>query len=149
MPELQSEAARFAEMIDRREYPFRLTKTEVELARAAGLVVMYGQSDDLVEMEGVINDEFGAYDSTTLRMTQAGPLPDWESFDNSDIDECRKYFVRDALPKRDIFAEWAPKDEPALSWRFRTDIPHATFNVMEDGEVFCRGIVFALKDVAA
>ena len=44
-----------------------------------------------------------------------------------------------------IWCEYA--DHPSLSWTFRTKIPHETFTIMEDGEPYCIGIVFALKDV--
>jgi hypothetical protein len=39
---------------------------------------------------------------------------------------------------------WGKDD---TSWSYETDIPHATFDVLEDGEVYCRGIVFALADL--
>ena len=35
------------------------------------------------------------------------------------------------------------------AWTYMTDIPHATFDVMDDGELYCRGIVFALADLTA
>lgn len=31
-------------------------------------------------------------------------------------------------------------------WRFKTEIPHETFEIFEDGELFCVGIVFRLED---
>jgi hypothetical protein len=46
---------------------------------------------------------------------------------------------------RKIEAVWA---EDGYSWTYRTDIPHATFEITEDGEPYCRGIVFALADLA-
>ena len=42
-------------------------------------------------------------------------------------------------------AVWCDGDE--YSWTYKTDIPHATFDVMEDGEKFCRGIVFSVNDL--
>lgn len=33
------------------------------------------------------------------------------------------------------------------SWTYDTDIPHECFNVYEDGEKYCRGIVFSISDV--
>ena len=39
-------------------------------------------------------------------------------------------------------AVWSPEDcTPELSWMINTNIPCATFTIMEDGEPFCRGIV--------
>ena len=34
------------------------------------------------------------------------------------------------------------------SWQFKTDIPHSTFRIMEDGELFCVGIVFNISDLS-
>lgn len=33
------------------------------------------------------------------------------------------------------------------SWTYDTDIPHECFDVYEDGEKYCRGIVFSISDV--
>ena len=33
------------------------------------------------------------------------------------------------------------------SWTYDTDIPHECFDVYEDGEKYCRGIVFSIADV--
>lgn len=32
-------------------------------------------------------------------------------------------------------------------WTYKTDIPHETFDIMEDDEPYCKGIVFYLKDL--
>lgn len=45
---------------------------------------------------------------------------------------------------KQIEAIWG-KD--GISWQYKTDIPHATFNVMEDDEVYCIGIVFDIKEL--
>ena len=34
-----------------------------------------------------------------------------------------------------------------VSWTFETDIPHETFNIYENGELFCVGIVFRMEDL--
>ena len=34
-----------------------------------------------------------------------------------------------------------------IAWTYRTDIPHETFMIYEDGEPYCRGIVFNIDDV--
>lgn len=37
-------------------------------------------------------------------------------------------------------------DNDGYSWTYKTDIPHETFEVLEDGEKYCRGIVFYLHE---
>lgn len=131
-----------------REYRAEMTKADEAEAKAAGLVVVFGASDDLMEFRGAIEDELGAYEGTTARITQHGPLPTWESLDRDDDSEAvvEAYFLKKHAGFREIEACWASEGD--YSWTFKTDIPHATFEIVEDGEPYCRGIVFALADAA-
>ena len=105
--------------------------------KASGLVAVYGASDDLMEFNGAIYDEVGCYGGGTAYLTEAGLMEDKEP--------CCIHAENAREKAATIEARWAVDGEPA--WTFRTDIPHETFEVMEDGEVYCRGIVFALADV--
>lgn len=140
----------FAARLDGRQMGKEITKQEEAEAKAAGLVVVFGYSDDNVELRGAIDDEIGAYDGTTFDVTRHGLLPQWEQFreDHEDEESFADYFKRKQEACSQIEALWCPAGED-LSWAYRTAIPHATFNVMEDGEIFCRGIVFRLADVGA
>jgi hypothetical protein len=134
-----------AAQLNGRAYRHEITRDEERDAQAAGLVVVFGASDDLMEFRGAINDELGAYDGTTAYITADGLLPSWESIDRDDEDACERYFERKRSGSRAIAALWCAEiDGPA--WTFKTDIPHATFDVLEDGEPYCRGIVFVLAD---
>ena len=138
----------FAALLNGRQYTHEITGEEAKQAKALGLVVMFGYSDDNVELEGAVDDEIGANDGTTLRMTREGVLTDWDTFypQNEDEEAFEDYFRKKALGTREIEAVWCPSYLNA-SWAFRTDIPHATFDVMDGDELFCRGIVFRLSDV--
>lgn len=141
-------AQELAARLHRRDYGNEITTDEEKEAKAAGLVVVYGYSDDNVELAGAIDDEIGAYDGTTLRITPDGLLPAWPEDGFADEAEAEGYFLKKHAGFQTIEAVWAPPDGDAgKSWVYRTEIPHATFDVMEDGEVFCTGIVFALADV--
>ncbi|HZX80292.1 MAG TPA: hypothetical protein VFE72_04975 [Lysobacter sp.] len=135
------QAAEFAATLAGAQYPFRLTPEQAATAKAHGLVVVYGASDDLMEFEGAIYDELGAYNGTVALVDATGLLPAREQIE--DDDELRDYFSRQPRTAS-IEALW---DSEGYSWTYRTTIPHATFEVMEDGEPYCRGIVFALADV--
>lgn len=115
-----------------------------EAAKIAGLVIAYGFSDDLLEFDGAIYDEFSCYGGGTALIDADGVLPEFESA-SEDEDACRRYFER--KPKaRAIEAVW--NNGPAgPAWTLKTDIPHETFMIMEDGAAFSRGIVFALSDI--
>lgn len=136
-----------AAVLTGREYGSEITSVEISCAKAAGLVVVFGYSDDNVELRGAIDEEIGAYNGTTIRVTPSGIFPEWETFfeDHQYESEFESYFVAKRAGFREIEACWAA--EGGYSWTFKTDIPHATFEIVEDGEPYCRGIVFALADV--
>ena len=132
----------FAKMLSGREYGMELTKDEERQAADAGLVVVYGYSDDNVELRGAIDEEVGAWDGTTIRLTKTGVLqgPACDSAENC---EC-PYFAAAKNAAKTIEAVWGAG---GVSWTFETDIPHETFNIYEDGELFCVGIVFSVEDL--
>ena len=116
----------------------------MRLAKANGLVVAYGFSDDLLEFHGAIYDEFSCYGGGTVLIDADGLLPSFEAA-SEDEDACRRYFER--KPKaRAIKAVW-DGDADGYAWTIKTDIPHETFAIMEDGAGFSRGIVFAMADL--
>jgi len=116
----------------------------MKLAKASGLVVAYGFSDDLLEFDGAIYDEFGCYGGGTALIDGDGLLPEFESA-SEDEEACRRYFER--KPKaRAIEAIWDGNAD-GYAWILKTDIPHEVFAIMKDGAAFSRGIVFALSDL--
>jgi hypothetical protein len=62
-----------------------------------------------------------------------------------DNDEC-PHFERAKTKAVTVEAVW---DEDGYSWVYETAIPHATFDIVDEGEKFCRGIVFRFADIAA
>lgn len=138
----------FAAILNGRDYGSEITEVEEAQAKAAGLVVVFGYSDDNVELRGTINDECGAYEGTTLRITTDGLLETWDSLDEPTEEEAEAYFAKKRLGFKTIEAIWSPEGT-GMSWAYETEIPHAPFDVMEDGETYCRGIVFRLADVGA
>jgi len=143
-----------AEQLTGAQYPLHhhVSKELFDQAKAAGLVIVFGASDDLMEFRGAIYDEVGVYDGGTAFVDSEGLLPDRENIE--DDDELQSYFQRQPNA-REITAYWdddelATVDDidagRAFTWTYRTEIPHATFAVMEGDEPYCRGIVFALKD---
>ncbi len=126
------------------EYPCRISvKLEAE-AKAAGLVIVYGASDDLMEFRGAIVEDLGAYDGTTAYVDTKGLLPERDQIE--DDNELKDYFSREPHAVA-IEQLWCA--EEGYSWTYKTSIPHETFEIVEDGEPYCRGIVFALADAKA
>lgn len=134
----------FAERLNGRQYREEITGEERTEARVAGLVVVYGASDDLMEFDGAIHDEFGCYDGGTALIDAQGLL-DREKIDDEDDEAIADYVSRKKSAKQ-IEALWAKEGD--YSWTYKTDIPHATFEIMEDDQPYCRGIVFSVADLA-
>lgn len=122
-------AKQLAARLDGREYLKEITPEEERKAEANGLVVVYGYSDDNVELAGAISDEIGAWEGVVFHVEKDG-----------------SYYVEDSNAPNRIRAVWCPP-ETDFAWAFETDIPHETFRILEDGEHFCLGIVFALEDL--
>ena len=135
------DAKHLAAMLDGRQMGREITEEEEALAREDGLVVVFGYSDDNVELRGAIYDEVSAYNGTTVYLGPNGLL-----VNDCDDDRC-PYFLRERERAPRFKAKW--NDGDGAAWSYEVPWPHETFRVMEDGDLFCVGVVFALADVAA
>lgn len=133
-----------AALLNGREYGDEITREEEAQARAAGLVAVFGYSDDNAELRGAIHDEVGCGDGGTFMVGKSGVIPEP---DRDELEVLEKFGVLDVATKsgRKIKAIWSRGD---YSWQYETDIPHATFEIFEEGGKYCRGIVFAIADLA-
>lgn len=132
------ELKEFAKSISGKEYGFpQFTKEEIKTAKENGFVIVYGESDDLMEFEGAIRDEGGCFDGGKV------------FFSRSEV--CRDSEEEKNYPNW-INAVWCggkkDKDGKEITWTYETDIPHENFMIYENGEPFCRGIVFRIEDVS-
>lgn len=137
-------AKQLAEKLNNIQYPVRIDDDLRKQAKENGLVIVYGASDDLMELEGAIRDEFGCYEGGTALVDEKGLLPSFENLDSEE--ELEEYFYR----KKNVLtikSMWCKED--GYSWTYRTDIPHETFDVLDEAEEYCRGIVFSLSDLSA
>lgn len=135
------------------EYPFEPDREARDLAARSGLVVVFGASDDLCELRGAIYDEVGCYDGGEFFVTPTGKRVQMDSELDEALDLCEERLgSRLVLPTlhkiKAVWGETAP-DGRACSWHYVTEIPHASFDIVEDGELYCIGIVFALSDLTA
>jgi hypothetical protein len=143
MTELTKES--LAAMIHGCEYREELGRFDGRAAKAAGLVVVFGASDDLMELEGAIHEEFDCFSGGIAYLDVQGLIDRERSgIDDGATDRQIEEYSWRKTRARSIRAVWGKDD---ISWQYETTIPHATFDVMEDGEVYCRGIVFALADL--
>lgn len=135
-------AKEFAEMLSGREYGMEIAGDESRLAAESGLIALYGYSDDNVEIVGAYRDEVGAYNGATIFLTKTGVLQD-PACDCAENCNC-PYFTQAKNDAKTVEAVWG---KGGASWTFKTDIPHEEFNIYEDGELFCVGIVLSVEDL--
>lgn len=131
---------KWAEKLNGREYGGwnTLTMEEGEELKASGLVVVFGESDDLTEFRGAIDDEVGSLDGNDIYVKADGTIAnnDGGTFD---------HFVPDKNPEFALIA--ARWDCDGYSWVYETDVPHESFDILEDGELYCKGVIFAVDDM--
>ncbi len=132
-----------AATITGRQYRDEMEKEHERMAKENGLLVVFGASDHLMEFRGVINDEVGAYDGgSVILFKHKEEICIVEVDDIDELEDARKEVS--AMDARDlgniITSEWCP-DTPRCSWIITTKLPHATFDIMEDEKLYCRGVV--------
>lgn len=125
-----------AKVLDGRQYRKESEGEIFKEMKEHGLVAVFGASDDLMEFEGAIYDEFGCFDGGTALLDEHGLLEECDC-------DCSHYRRAKANAKT-IKAVWG---EEGVSWTYETDIPHASFTIYEDGEPYCVGLVFDIKDL--
>ena len=130
-----------AEKLNGRQHGDEISGELESMALHNNLVVVFCASDDLMEFRGAIYDEVGCYFGGTAYLDGNGLI-----INKCTEDDC-PYFEQIKRQAITIKAVWYSENEPAIAWTYKTDIPHSTFEIMEDGEVYCRGIVFSLSDL--
>lgn len=128
---------KWAEKLDGREYGSELTDIEKKELKALGLVVVFGASDDLCEFRGAIDDEVGCFNGGDIYINAEGLIAN----------------------NMDMFDDFVPENSPEFalikmcwglrgySWFCETDIPHESFKILDDGDPYCRGIIFSVDDM--
>ena len=134
----QGIAKEIAEILDGSEYGDEFSAQDIKYAKDNGAVIVFGASDDLVEFRGAIDDEMGCYGTGTIYFDRRGELR------NLCRDDSCPYFNKTLSKANKIKAIW---DAEGYSWVYELDIPHETFEILEDGEKYCRGIVFSIDDL--
>ena len=125
-------------------YGHELDDYAEKTAKENGLVVVFGASDDLMEIRGAIDYEADVWGGGTVYLDRNGVFKMHDC--DGDVDRC-PYMIAARNRCKTITVVWGCKNESA-AWTYDTDIPHATFRVFEDGELYCIGIVFSVEDLA-
>lgn len=138
-----------AAMLNGRQYGEETTPEIVKLAKDNGLVIVYGYSDDNIEFEGAISDEIPCLDGEKIYFNKDG---------SNFTDVNGKAFLtfhkdKDEPEANMIEAVWFENEQVihhldrCYSWTYKTEIPHETFDIFDEGDPYCRGIVFSVNDL--
>ena len=136
----------FAALLDGREYTEEISEAEELIAKESGLVVCFGQSDDLLELRGAICEEYSACEGTLIYIVEGKALT-YPEFKN-DLIALGKY-GHNLIPDIIIEAIWCPESLDA-SWLIEVEgvqvfpFESVSFDIMEDDMLYCRGAVFKL-----
>lgn len=127
------------DMLNGRKYCEEMTKEIEQFAIDNKFVIVFGSSDDLIEFRGAIDDEANCYDDGHFYINQKGFVEN-----KCENEDCPYYH-----PEKEgllIKAIWCSA-LLEFSWIYEIEIPYKSFEIFEDGEKYCRGIVFAFADL--
>lgn len=124
-------AKELAEKLDGRAYGDSFDDVKQE-AKESGLVIVYGASDDLMEFDGAIYDEGGCFDGGRVYFDRNGVNQEGEERANW-IDA--------------VWCDGMNRDGLPATWTYETEIPCERFDIWEDGEIYCVGLVFSIEDL--
>lgn len=124
-----------ADILDGMEYGKEISEQDLRYAKVNGAIIVFGASDDLMEFRGAIEDENSCYGGGKAYLNKNGLIK------NKCDDERCPYFEEKLQCAKVITAIW---DSDGYSWIYATDIPHETFEILEEGRKYCRGIVFSI-----
>lgn len=129
-----------AEKLNNRQYRNEITKEEIQEAKESNLVVIFGASDDLIELRGAIYEELDMYNGGIIYFDKDGLLK------NECEDGC-PYFKKVQDKAKQVLAAW---DYDGYSWSISADytLNAAYFDILDDdGSKYCKGCIFSMKDL--
>ena len=143
----------FAKILNGREYGDEISTTEEQVAKENKLLVVFGYSDDCVELRGVVDEEFsegttiifGRKGETIFIDTDTDDVNGYEDFDGV-FKRCKKL---EAIQVSDCSVEpesYVTSEHGMNGWEFKTDLPHAEFSIYEDEELYGKGLVIDMSD---
>ena len=107
-----------------------------EQCKEAGIVVVFGASDDLIEFRGAIYDETPTGE---VYLDADGFIPN-----KCDCDDCPYFAARiSAGDHTTLKSNFGAED---YTFTYDINVTHDVFDIMEDDDKYCRGIVFHLSE---
>lgn len=149
---MKESVIKLADNLNNRQYRYETSISLEKFAKDNNLIIVFGASDDLLEFRGAFEEEFGS--SEELYFNKEFTIISNHNkikLDEKNI-EIKDYFINihrfdfEVELKNKITQEWCPKDLDT-SWRLSANFPYKTFNVFDEKELYCVGIVFDIDDL--
>ena len=130
-------AKQFAEALVPRDFLEGIYDVERECAERNGLTIVYGYSDDLMELDGAIRLGGYCFKGGNFHLK-------WNKGKWSLVDGIGKH--------NNITALWYDSNAiddngVRIPWTYKTDIPFGKFNMINGGSPYCECLVFEVKDL--
>jgi hypothetical protein len=145
----------FASKLNGRQYRDEITAEEELEAKEKGFLVVFGASDDLMEVRGVVSAEFNVYctDGTLLfyfyekesviqYTSKMSDRPEYETVLEI-LQDFNVPFLK--IEVEEHAKRYEDGDEEAFTWNYSTEANYATFDIFDDGENYCKGLVVDYK----
>lgn len=136
-------AKELAQLLNGRQYGDEIGTKECLQAKANGLLVIFGHSDDLIEIRGAFADEVSAYEGAILNLHREGNL-------DTDVSGCGCSTCNERLEKLaelcvTVICDW---DKSGYSWFIEPKhVAFEPFDILEGKNKFCRGVVIETKNL--
>ena len=130
-------AKQFAKILSLRDFSEGLYEIEAECAKRNGLVIVYGHSDDVIQLDGAACSSGDCFQGGEFHLVKNKSC--WKLADG--VGKCNN-----------ISALWYSCDAvndygECIPWSYKTDIPCEKIYVTRDGDPFCEGFVFSINDL--
>lgn len=129
-----------AQMLNGMQYNDTIDIDLLKLAKEYEFIIVYGHSDDLMIISGAVEGSVDCYGGGEVYFLH-GDLLEFPC--NDEYPECQ-YIQKCIKDAYSVKAIWGNSE---YSWIYETKIPHVIFDIMEDEEKYCRGIIFDLEDI--
>lgn len=140
----------FASKLNGRNYRDEITDEEIQIAKDNNLLIVFGYSDDCVELRGAVYEEFSEGNTILIGkpnetiMVEVNDIEDWEDF----IGVYKKFDKIGAIQVENCQKEptnYITSEYGMNGWEFETDLPCARFEIFDDEETHGIGLVIDLN----
>lgn len=114
------------------EYRNEPSKEIIQFLEENNLIVIQGQSDDILDMYGRLSEQFGANNGF-----------DYENSRHDGFNE-EEFKI---LEKCQVKLHWCPDETRSWKAEASKDIPQMEFEVLEEGRVFCTALILDISSI--